>query len=270
MLMDRARGCERGQKHPGRRACGHRLPRICSTRGCCRDVEAGTSRKPRGITAPTQVGIPRLQPWGGRQETPRLSVVLVPDRNIGSAAIDGAPARTGGVKSRDWDQPGPCMKGQQWQISLLDRRWRRNPVSPSRKSARTSAPKLTTHLPPRFSCISKSTETRFGATSPYRPTSARLDMTIREQLLVAVDGYRGVEAADRLCAACAVLLDADGVAISLIFDGGPTGTLGSSSPRARMYDELQFTLGEGPCLDSMSGRAPVLIVDLTDPEERRW
>jgi len=95
-------------------------------------------------------------------------------------------------------------------------------------------------------------------------------MTIREQLLVAVDGYRGVEAADRLCAACAVLLDADGVAISLIFDGGPTGTLGSSSPRARMYDELQFTLGEGPCLDSMSGRAPVLIVDLTDPEERRW
>src|SRR6202167_5568794 len=54
MLMDRARGCERGQKHPGRRACGHRLPRICSTRGCCRDIEAGTSRKPRGITAPTR------------------------------------------------------------------------------------------------------------------------------------------------------------------------------------------------------------------------
>jgi hypothetical protein len=95
-------------------------------------------------------------------------------------------------------------------------------------------------------------------------------VTIRERLLVAVDGYHGVEAADRLCAACAVLLDVDGAAISLIFDGGPTGTLGSSSPRARMYDELQFTLGEGPCVDSMSRRAPVLIVDLTDPEERRW
>ena len=30
----------------GRRSCGHRLPRICSTRGRYRDVEAGTSRKP--------------------------------------------------------------------------------------------------------------------------------------------------------------------------------------------------------------------------------
>src|SRR5574337_884692 len=49
-----ARGCERRQEHPGRRACGHRLPRSASTRGCWRDSEAGTSRKPRGITAPTR------------------------------------------------------------------------------------------------------------------------------------------------------------------------------------------------------------------------
>jgi hypothetical protein len=95
-------------------------------------------------------------------------------------------------------------------------------------------------------------------------------MTIRERLLGAVDGYHGVKAADRLCAACAVLLDVDGAAISLIFDGGPTGTLGSSSPRARMYDELQFTLGEGPCIDSMTQRAPVLVVDLADRDDGRW
>ncbi|BCZ20933.1 GAF domain-containing protein [Mycobacterium senriense] len=93
---------------------------------------------------------------------------------------------------------------------------------------------------------------------------------MRERLLTAVDGYRGVAAADRLCAACAVLLEVDAAAISLIFDGAPTGTLGSSSALARTYDELQFTLGEGPCLDSISGRIPVLAVDLADPADRRW
>lgn len=95
-------------------------------------------------------------------------------------------------------------------------------------------------------------------------------MAMRERLITAVDGYRGVAAADRLCAACAVLLEMDAAAISLIFDGAPTGTLGSSSALARTYDELQFTLGEGPCLDSISGRIPVLAVDLADPADRRW
>ena len=64
-------------------------------------------------------------------------------------------------------------------------------------------------------------------------------MATRERLLVAVDGYRGAEAADRLCAACVGLLGVDAAAISLIFDGAATGTLGSSGARARMYDELR-------------------------------
>ncbi len=67
-----------------------------------------------------------------------------------------------------------------------------------------------------------------------------------------------------------VLLDVDAAAISLVFDGASSGTLGSSSTHARSYDELQFTLGEGPCLDSVAGRIPVLVVDLADPAEVRW
>jgi len=39
---------------------------------------------------------------------------------------------------------------------------------------------------------------------------------------------------------------------------------------ARVYDELQFTLGEGPCLDSVTGRIPIVVVDLADPKEARW
>lgn len=95
-------------------------------------------------------------------------------------------------------------------------------------------------------------------------------MAIYEELLAAVDGRHGVEAADRLCEACVVLFDVDAAAISLVFDGVNSATLGSSGGRARIYDELQFTLGEGPCLESVARRSPVLVCDLADPEESRW
>lgn len=95
-------------------------------------------------------------------------------------------------------------------------------------------------------------------------------MTIGEELLVAVGGGRRIEAADRLCRACVTLLEVDAAAISLVFHGANAGTLGSSDPSALMYDELQFTLGEGPCLDSVARRAPVLVVDLADPNDARW
>ena len=93
-------------------------------------------------------------------------------------------------------------------------------------------------------------------------------MTIQGALITAVGAHRGTAAADRLCEACVDLLAVDAVAISLVFDGANTGTLGSSGQRARIYDELQFTLGEGPCIESVSSRAPVLIDDLADADQR--
>jgi hypothetical protein len=93
---------------------------------------------------------------------------------------------------------------------------------------------------------------------------------IHEQLLASIDGRRGVDAADRLCEACVMLFDVDAAAISLVFDGANNGTLGSSGEHARTCDELQFLLGEGPCLDSVARRAPVSVVDLADPHDARW
>ncbi|MGY4712839.1 GAF and ANTAR domain-containing protein [Mycolicibacterium sp. CBM1] len=95
-------------------------------------------------------------------------------------------------------------------------------------------------------------------------------MTIRDQLVAAVDGHRGVKAADRLCEACVLLLDVDAAAISIVFEGANTATLGVSGPHARTYDELQFTYGEGPCLDAVANHAPVVVVDLARPGEARW
>jgi ANTAR domain/GAF domain len=67
-----------------------------------------------------------------------------------------------------------------------------------------------------------------------------------------------------------MLFGIDAAAISLVFAGVASGTLGSSGATARMYDELQFTLGEGPCLDSIALRAPVLITDLANANDGRW
>jgi hypothetical protein len=95
-------------------------------------------------------------------------------------------------------------------------------------------------------------------------------MTILKQLAAAMGTERGAGAANRLCEACVDIFRVDGAALSLVFDGTNTGTLGSSGPDARIYDELQFTYGEGPCLDTVALRAPVLVMDLADPKEVRW
>ncbi|MGC2654168.1 MAG: GAF and ANTAR domain-containing protein [Mycobacterium sp.] len=93
-------------------------------------------------------------------------------------------------------------------------------------------------------------------------------MAFHEQLLAAVGGRRGVAAANMLCEICVEHFNVDAAAISLIFQGVNSGTLGSSGELARTYDELQFTFGEGPCLDSVTQRIPMLVVDLT--QEVRW
>jgi hypothetical protein len=77
-------------------------------------------------------------------------------------------------------------------------------------------------------------------------------------------------AADRLCLACVDLLAVDGAAISLMYDGATQGTFGSSGELSRRLDELQFTFGEGPCLDAVAEKRPVLVPDVGSPTERRW
>ena len=93
----------------------------------------------------------------------------------------------------------------------------------------------------------------------------------RDALGDAVTGAPSpLAAADRLCEACVELLDVDGASISFI-DGGTTqGTFGSSGQLSRTLDELQFTYGEGPCLDAVSQRRPVLAPHLDNPDEDRW
>lgn len=94
---------------------------------------------------------------------------------------------------------------------------------------------------------------------------------IRSGLQAAlVDGDASLSVADRLCTACVELLDVDGAAVSLFMDGPTRGTFGASSDLSRRLDELQFTFGEGPCVDAVSQGLPVLVADLDARTERRW
>ena len=94
---------------------------------------------------------------------------------------------------------------------------------------------------------------------------------LRERLGAALVGAETpLAAADRLCEACVDLLEVDGASISLIKDGGTTGTFGSSGDISRVLDELQFTYGQGPCIDAVKSNRPVTADDLESPSEDRW
>ncbi len=77
-------------------------------------------------------------------------------------------------------------------------------------------------------------------------------------------------AADLLCHACVELLEVDGASVSLTHAGSTRGTFGSSGDMSRQLDELQFTFGEGPCLEAVRHGRPVLAANLDDPAEDRW
>ena len=94
---------------------------------------------------------------------------------------------------------------------------------------------------------------------------------VRSELGAAMSGATSARtAADQLCHACVGLLDVDGASVSLAFEGANRGTFGSSGELSRRLDELQFTYGEGPCLDAVRDGAPVLVPDLDDPSDTRW
>jgi hypothetical protein len=97
------------------------------------------------------------------------------------------------------------------------------------------------------------------------------DQDVRDALGDAMAGApTPLAAADRLCSACVQLLDVDGASISFVGDGRMQGTFGSSGPLSRTLDELQFTYGQGPCLDAITQCRPILAPHLDDPSEHRW
>lgn len=75
----------------------------------------------------------------------------------------------------------------------------------------------------------------------------------------------------RLCAACLSALPVSGVGAALMTADGPSGVvLAATDKRARQLEDLQFALGEGPCVEASSGGRPVLEPDLVAAGAPRW
>lgn len=74
----------------------------------------------------------------------------------------------------------------------------------------------------------------------------------------------------RLCRVASRTLPAAGVGISVMSTGGEPATVAASDARSATVEDLQFTLGEGPCIDAYSTGGPVLVPDLRVAARVRW
>ena len=75
---------------------------------------------------------------------------------------------------------------------------------------------------------------------------------------------------DRLCAVCPRILGVNGAGIMLMSGDVPRGSVGTSDEVSGLIEELQYTLGEGPCVDAYQQDRVVAEPDLADPVTRRW
>jgi len=77
----------------------------------------------------------------------------------------------------------------------------------------------------------------------------------------------------RLAEKCVELLGVTGAGISIVSDTGNRAVVCASDDVSARIEELQVTLGEGPCVDSVDRGGPILVRDLSDHHDlsvERW
>jgi hypothetical protein len=74
----------------------------------------------------------------------------------------------------------------------------------------------------------------------------------------------------RLCEVGADVTGMSGAGIMLMSGDLPQGSLCTSNEVSALIEDLQYALGEGPCLDAYHQDRPVLEPDLADPVRPRW
>lgn len=76
-----------------------------------------------------------------------------------------------------------------------------------------------------------------------------------------------------MCREALVAVDVDGAGLSMMTSAGHRGTVCATDEVARQVEDLQFTLGEGPCFDAFTGGEPMFIEEIKDSlaaEGGRW
>lgn len=91
----------------------------------------------------------------------------------------------------------------------------------------------------------------------------------RERLARAFAAAEGSSPADGLCGTCAEFLGTPGASLMVMAAGVPT-LLCASDPLSTRLEDLQHTLGEGPCIDAHRSGRLVSEPDLAGAAEPRW
>src|SRR5450756_5497 len=92
--------------------------------------------------------------------------------------------------------------------------------------------------------------------APARPGSGDPDRWTR--LSAAAAGERGAQPR-RICQLCVQTLGVTGAGICLVTDTGNRGVVCATGDVSGRIEDLQFTLGEGPCIEAVragAGRRP--------------
>ena len=76
--------------------------------------------------------------------------------------------------------------------------------------------------------------------------------------------------ASRLCQVCAQVTEMSGAGIMLMSGVVPRGSLCTTDEVSDLIEQLQYVLGEGPCVDAYRQDWPVLEPDLANPQSTRW
>jgi GAF domain-containing protein len=92
----------------------------------------------------------------------------------------------------------------------------------------------------------------------------------RIRILARLAADNGSGAATHLCEVCAEVTQMSGAGIMLLSGDLPQGSVCTTNDVSSLIEELQYTLGEGPCIDAHRQHSPVAEPDLAHPATIRW
>ena len=90
------------------------------------------------------------------------------------------------------------------------------------------------------------------------------------RILAAMSAEGNTWSSARLCAACPPIVGVTGAGVMLMSGAIPRGSLCTTDEVSKLIEELQYTLGEGPCVDAHQQDNVVAEPDLADPVDSRW
>jgi hypothetical protein len=92
----------------------------------------------------------------------------------------------------------------------------------------------------------------------------------RLELLARIVEPSGELETQRLCDVCAQATGVTGAGIMLMSGDVPRGSVCTTDAVSSLIEQLQYELGEGPCVDAYRQDRPVSEPDLADPVSPRW